>query len=118
VNPQFVTEGQNLSWQRVDAVVDALHPAGFQLIGGSRIPMLVFGGQVKQGIDTRWHSHAVIAKTVIDVFGLGPFGVPRVDTSPSLAGRIDATLAQWWAPSRRNCRPGSSRPAEVGSRNG
>jgi hypothetical protein len=77
-----------------ETTIDALHPAGFQLIGGSRIPMLVFGGQVKQGIDVNWHSHAVIAKTVIDLFGLPPFGVPRVDTSASLAGRVDATLTR------------------------
>jgi hypothetical protein len=126
-DPQYVTKGQNLSWQRVDAVVraggwadtvfiltwddwggyadhvstpnaettvDALHPNGFQLIGGSRIPMLMFGGQVKQGIDTNWHSHSVIAKTTIDLLGLAPFGVPRVDTSASLAGRVDPTLAR------------------------
>jgi hypothetical protein len=127
VSPQYVTDGHNLTWQRVDAVVkaggwadtvfiltwddwggyadhvstpnaetvvDALHPTGFQLIGGSRIPMLVFGGQVKQGIDTNWHSHAVIPKTVIDLFGLAPFGVPRVDTSATLMGRVDPTLAR------------------------
>jgi hypothetical protein len=126
-NPQYVTQGQNLSWQRVDAVVkaggwadtvfiltwddwggyadhvstpnaettiDALHPAGFQLIGGSRIPMLMFGGQVKQGIDSRWHSHAVILKTVIDLFGLAPFGIARVDTSASLAGYVDPALTR------------------------
>jgi hypothetical protein len=126
-NPQYVTEGQNLSWQRVDAVVkaggwadtvfmltwddwggyadhvptpnaetviDALHPGGFQVIGGSRIPMLMFGGQVKQGIDIHWHSHAVIPKTVIDLFGLAPFGLPRVDSSASLATRIDAKLTR------------------------
>jgi len=126
-NPQYVFDGQNLSWQRVDAVVkaggwadtvfiltwddwggyadhvstpnaetviDALHPAGFQLLGGSRIPMLMFGGQVKQGIDTHWHSHAVIPKTAIDLLGLVPFGIPRVDTSVSLAGRVDPMLAR------------------------
>jgi hypothetical protein len=126
-DPQYVTKGQNLSWQRVDAVVkaggwadtvfiltwddwggyadhvptpdaetvvDALHPAGYQLIGGSRIPMLIFGGQVKQGIDTQWHSHAVTLKTTIDLLGLAPFGIPRVDTSASLAGRVDPTLAR------------------------
>jgi phospholipase C len=126
-NPKYVTDGHNLTWQRVDAVVkaggwadtvfiltwddwggyadhvstpnaetviDALHPAGFQLIGGSRIPMLMFGGHVKQGIDTNWHSHAVIPKTVIDLFALAPFGVPRVDTSASLVGRVDQTLAR------------------------
>ena len=124
-DPQYVTKGQNLSWQRVDAVVkaggwantvfiltwddwggyadhvstpnaetvvDALHPRGFQLIGGSRIPMLVFGGQVKQGIDTNWHSHAVIPKTVIDLLGLPPFGIPRVDTSASLR---DGSMQIW-----------------------
>ena len=122
-----MSDGQNLTWQRVSAVVkaggwaetvfiltwddwggyadhvstpnaetvvDALHPAGFQLIGGSRIPMLMFGGQVRQGIEVGWHSHAVIPKTVIDVFGLKPFGVPRVDSSASLAGRLDPTLAR------------------------
>jgi hypothetical protein len=56
--------------------------------------MLMFGGQVKQGIDTNWHSHAVIPKTVIDLFGLGPFGVARVDGSATLAGRVDPTLAR------------------------
>ncbi|MDB6084171.1 MAG: hypothetical protein JWN43_2052 [Gammaproteobacteria bacterium] len=131
-NPQYVTQGHNLTWQRVDAVVaaggwndtvfiltwddwggyadhvstpnaetvaDALHPAGFQLIGGTRIPMIVFGGRVKQGIETNWHSHAVIPKTVVDLLGLPPFGIPRVDTSPSLAGRVDPLLARPAPPS-------------------
>jgi len=56
--------------------------------------MLMFGGQVRQGIDTNWHSHAVIPKTVIDLLGLAPFGIPRVDSSASLAGRVDAKLAR------------------------
>jgi hypothetical protein len=56
--------------------------------------MLMFGGQVKQGIDTNWHSHAVIPKTAIDLLGLAPFGIPRVDTSASLAGRVDPKLAR------------------------
>ena len=126
-DPLYVTKGQNLSWQRVDAVVkaggwantvfiltwddwggyadhvstpnaetvvDALHPGGFQLLAGSRIPMLMFGGQVKQGIETSWHSHAVIVKTVIDVLGLSPFGISRVDSSASLAARVDPSLAR------------------------
>ena len=37
---------------------DALHPDGFQVIGGSRIPLIMFGGKVGQGIDSQWHSHA------------------------------------------------------------
>jgi len=47
---------------------------------------------VKQGIESEWHSHASLLKTVIDLFGLDTFGVPRVDDAPSLAGRVDATL--------------------------
>lgn len=124
-DPNYVKKGHDLTWARVDAVVnaglwqdtlflltwddwggyadhlatpnaetvvDALHPQGFQLIGGSRIPLLMFGGTVRQGIDPEWHSHACIPKTVVDLFGLPPFGVPRVDTSRSLAGRVDPTL--------------------------
>lgn len=74
-----------------ERVPDALHPGGFQAIGGSRIPLLMFGGAVMQGIDNTWHSHASIPKTIIDLFGLPKFGVPRVDTSPSLASRVLAT---------------------------
>jgi hypothetical protein len=89
----------HVSTPNAETVVDALHPAGFQLLGGSRIPMLMFGGRVKQGIDTNWHSHAVIPKTVIDLLGLAPFGVPRVDTSASLVGRVDQTRARPVPPS-------------------
>lgn len=56
--------------------------------------MLMFGGQVKQGIDTSWHSHAAIPKTAIDLFRLAPFGISRVDSSASLAGRVDPGLAR------------------------
>jgi len=75
-----------------ETVPDALHPKGFQVIGGSRIPLIMFGGRVTQGIEPQWHSHASLPKTVIDLFGLGKFGVPRVDGAPSLAGRVDPTL--------------------------
>jgi phospholipase C len=75
-----------------ETVPDALHPGGFQAIGGSRIPLIMFGGTVKQGIESEWHSHASLSKTVIDLFGLDKFGVPRVDQAPSLAGRVDGTL--------------------------
>jgi hypothetical protein len=77
-----------------ETVVDALHHGGFQLIGGPRLPLIMFGGQVPQGIESNWHSHACIPKTVIDLFGLPPFGVPRVDTARSLAGRVDKSLAR------------------------
>ena len=126
-DPSYLTDGHDLLWQRVQAVIDgggwpdttfiltwddwggyadsiatpaietvpdALHPAGFQVIGGSRIPLIMFGGKVAQGIDSDWHSHASIPKTIIDLFGLPPMGVPRVDTAPSLAGRVDPTLAR------------------------
>ena len=126
-NPDYVTNGQDLVWQRVQAVidgdgwpdttfiltwddwggyadsvptpvietaVDALHPDGFQVIGGSRIPLIMFGGKVVQGIESRWHSHACIVKTVIDLLGLPPIGVPRVDTSVSLADRVDPTVSR------------------------
>ena len=36
------------------------------MIGGSRIPLIMFGGKVGQGIDSQWHSHASIPKTIID----------------------------------------------------
>lgn len=75
-----------------ETVVDALHPQGFQILGGPRIPLIMFGGHVKQGIESNWHSHACIPKTVIDLFKLPHFGVPRVDTARSLAHRVDPAL--------------------------
>ncbi len=72
----------------METVPDALHPNGFQVFGGSRIPLIMFGGPVEQGIDNTWHSHASIPKTVIDLFGLPPMGVARVDQAPSLAHRV------------------------------
>ena len=70
-----------------EIVPDALHPAGFQAISGSRIPLLMFGGKVAQTIDPEWHSHASIPKAIIDLLGLGPLGVPlaggEVGPSPS-----------------------------------
>jgi hypothetical protein len=75
-----------------ETVPDALHPNGFAVIGGSRLPLIMFGAQVRQGIDTTWRSHASVPKTVIDLFGLPAFGVPHVDTAVSLASRVDPTL--------------------------
>jgi hypothetical protein len=124
-NPGYLSRGESLVWQRVDAVVkaggwqdtvfiltwddwggyadhvvtpdietvtDALHPSGFPIVGGSRIPLIMFGGQVEQGIDNTWHSHATIIKTIVDLLGLPPFGVPLVDSAPSLASRVSAHL--------------------------
>jgi Phosphoesterase family len=82
-----------------ERVPDALHPNGFPVIGGSRLPLIMFGGAVMQGIDNTWHSHASIPKTIIDLLGLPAFGVPRVDHAPSLAGRVDASRARPAPPS-------------------
>jgi phosphoesterase family protein len=82
-----------------ETVVDPLHPAGFQIIGGSRIPLIMFGGHVKPGIESNWHSHAALCKTVIDLLHLPPFGVPRVDTARSLASRVDSALKRPSPPS-------------------
>jgi hypothetical protein len=89
----------HVSTPDAETVPDALHPKGFQVIGGSRIPLLVFGGRVKQGVDTNWHSHACIPKTVIDLFQLPTFGVPAVDTAQSLGGRVDPALSRPAPPS-------------------
>jgi hypothetical protein len=78
----------------IETLPDALHPGGFQAIGGSRIPLIVFGGQVVQGIDSAWHSHASIAKTAIDALGLPPLGVTQVDSAPSMIGRVNPTLVR------------------------
>jgi hypothetical protein len=75
-------------------VPDAIHPAGFAAIGGSLIPLIMFGGKVEQGIDPEWHSHASIPATIIDLLGLPPMGVPRVDTAPSLAGHVNASTSR------------------------
>jgi hypothetical protein len=114
-----VTEGMNAVRQAVDAVVQSggwdetvfmltwddwggyddhvktpvleYTPDNVQLAYGPRIPLLVFGGQVKPGIDSRWCGHASIPKTAIDLLGLPALGVARVDQAPSLADLIDPT---------------------------
>lgn len=78
----------------IEIVPDALHPGGFQAIGGSRIPLIMFGGRVPQRIDPEWHSHASIPKTIIDLLGLPPLGVERVDRAPTLATLIDPALSR------------------------
>ena len=49
----------------------------------------MFGGRVRAGIDSRWSSHVSIGKTVLDLLGLPPLGVPRLDQAPSLADLIN-----------------------------
>jgi hypothetical protein len=64
-----------------------------QLAYGPRIPLLLFGGPVTPGIDSRWCGHASIPKTAIDLLGLPGLGVPRVDQAPSLVDLVDSTRA-------------------------
>jgi hypothetical protein len=111
--PADVSLGESKVWQAVDAIVRAGHwddtvflltwddwggwddhvatptveytPDGVQLAFGPRVPLLMFGGTVKAGIDSRWNSHVSIGKTALDLLGLPPLGVPRLDGAPSLA---------------------------------
>jgi hypothetical protein len=119
--PANVTDGMNTIWQSVDAIVKAglwestvifltwddwggfddhvktpaieYTPDNVQLAYGPRVPLLVFGGHVKPGIDSRWCSHVSIPKTAIDLLGLPPLGVPRLDNDPGLTDLIDPTLS-------------------------
>ena len=117
--PADVTQGMDAVWQAVDAVVQAggwaetvfmltwddwggyddhvktpaleYTPDNVQLAYGPRIPLLIFGGPVKPGIDSRWCGHASITKTAIDLLGLPALEVPRVDQAPTLADLVDST---------------------------
>jgi hypothetical protein len=115
--PANVTDGMNTIWQSVDAVVQAggwnetvfmltwddwggyddhvktpaleYTPDNVQLALGPRVPLLMFGGAVKPGIDSRWSSHVTIPKTAMQLLGLPALGVPRVDDDPGLADLVD-----------------------------
>ena len=116
--PADVTLGMNAIWQEVDAVVKAglwadtvfmltyddwggyddhvatpeveFTPDNVQLAFGPRVPLLMFGGQVKPGIDSRWCSHVSVPKTVLQLLGLPALGVARLDSDAGLADLIDA----------------------------
>jgi phospholipase C len=111
--------GHNKIWQAVDAIIAAglwdatvflltwddwggfddhavtpnleHTPDGVQLAYGPRVPLLVFGGRVPAVIDHRWNSHVSIGRTVLDLLGLPPLGVPRLDDGPSLADLLTPT---------------------------
>jgi len=115
--PANVTDGMNTIWQSVDAVVNAglwestvffltwddwggwddhvatpvteYTPDNVQLAYGPRVPLLLLGGHVRPGIDSRWCSHVSIPKTAIDLLGLPPLGVARLDGDSSLADLVD-----------------------------
>jgi hypothetical protein len=115
--PSDVRVGMNTIWQAVDAVVQAgmwdhtvfmltyddwggfddhvktpvveYTPDNVQLAYGSRVPLLMFGGRVRVGIDSRWCSHVSIPKTAMQLLGLPALGVPRVDNDGGLADLVD-----------------------------
>jgi hypothetical protein len=115
-----VGQGMNLIWESVDAIVKgggwentvflltwddwggwddhvatpALEytPDNVQLAYGPRVPLLMFGGHVKPGIDSRWCSHASVPKTVLQLLKLPPLGVPRADDDPGLADLVDQNM--------------------------
>jgi hypothetical protein len=119
--PANVTLGQNAIWQAVDAVVKGgawpdtvfmltwddwggyddhvatpnveFTPDGVQLAYGPRVPLLMFGGHVKQSIDSRWCSHVSLPRTAIQLLGLPPLGVARLDNDGGLADLVDLTVS-------------------------
>ncbi|HEY2542640.1 MAG TPA: alkaline phosphatase family protein [Gaiellaceae bacterium] len=118
--PADVTEGMNAVWHAVDAVVDKglwettvfmltwddwggwddhvrtpcveYTPDNVQLAYGPRVPLLLFGGHVKSGIDSRWCSHVSIPKTAMELLGLPALGVPRLDEDAGLADLVDSAI--------------------------
>jgi hypothetical protein len=115
--PADVTLGHDAVWQAVDAVARAglwnstvflltwddwggyddhvatpnveTDLAGIQLAYGPRVPLLIFGGPVRPGVDHRWSSHPCLPKTALDLLDLPPLGVPRLDQATSLADLVD-----------------------------
>jgi hypothetical protein len=115
--PADVSKGMDAVWQIVDAVSKAgawdstvfmltwddwggyddhvatpdveRTPDGVQLAYGPRVPLLMFGGRVKPGIDHRWSWHPSIPKTALDLLRLPALGVPRVDNDKGLADLVD-----------------------------
>jgi hypothetical protein len=120
--PANVTVGMNTIWRCVDAVVrgggwlDTVFmltyddwggyddhsstaaieytPDNVQLAFGPRVPLIMFGGRVRAGIDHRWCSHVSVTKTAMQILGLPALGVARLDRDRGLADRIDATISR------------------------
>jgi hypothetical protein len=119
--PANVTEGMDTTWQSVDAAVQGgawddtvfmltwddwggyddhvrtpvleYTPDNVQLALGPRVPLLMFGGPVKPGIDSRWCSHVSLPKTAMQLLGLPALGVPRLDDDAGLADLVDRAKA-------------------------
>ena len=118
--PANITDGMSMIWRSVDAVVQgggwnetvfmltwddwggfddhvatpALEytPDNVQLAFGPRVPLLMFGGRVKPGIDSRWCSHVSVPRTAIQLLGLPHLGVPRLDGDAGLADLVDTAM--------------------------
>ena len=118
--PANVTDGMRLIWQSVDAVVRGggweetvfmltwddwggfddhvatpaveYTPDNVQLAFGPRVPLLMFGGHVKPGIDSRWCSHVSVPRTAIQLLGLRDLGVPRLDGDAGLSDLVDPAM--------------------------
>jgi Phosphoesterase family len=115
-----ITLGHNKIWQYVDAAVKGgewdntvflltwddwggfddqvvlpcseYTPDNVPVSPGPRIGLIMFGGHVRGGIDSRICTHVAIPKTVIQLLGLPGLGVPRVDTDAGIADRYDTTV--------------------------
>jgi hypothetical protein len=119
--PADVTLGHNAVWQAVDAVVRGgawpdtvfmltwddwggyddhvatpnveITPDQVQVAYGPRVPLLVFGGPVRPGIDSRWCSHVSLPKTAMQLLDLPALGVPRLDADAGLVDLIDTSYS-------------------------
>jgi Phosphoesterase family len=115
--PSNITDGMDAVWESVAAVVQSggwdetvflltwddwggfddhvatpvteYTPDNVQLAFGPRVPLLMFGGYVRTGIDSRWCSHVSIPKTALQLLGLPALGVPRLDNDRGLADLVD-----------------------------
>ncbi len=67
-------------------------PDNVQLAFGPRVPLLMFGGRVKPGIDSRWCSHVSVPRTAIQLLGLANLGVPRLDGDAGLSDLVDPAM--------------------------
>ena len=81
-------------------------PDNVQVAFGPRVPLLMFGGHVTPGIDSRWCSHVSIPKTAIQLLGLPDLGVARLDDDAGLADVVDPATT-WPAP------PASTDPIDL-----
>jgi hypothetical protein len=118
--PADISTGMNLVWQAVDAAVQGgawndtvfvltyddwggfddhvatpaveYTPDNVQLAYGPRVPLIMFGGAVKPGIDSRWCSHVSVPRTAIQLLGLPNLGVPRLDGDAGLVDLVDVTM--------------------------